>query len=151
MLVLPTRGRFGLTQRRRSLSAFEWRRLSEKGVWDEAHPRAWNGVRREANASGKPVHMGFMFDFCVEKNSEMAPEKRKYKGRAVFQGNAVVDQNYGVAIFQDLGSQPATMEAPKAADFYGCVPGHALHVADAEQAYVQAPMKGTPTWVAIPP
>ena len=63
----------------------------------------------------------------------------------------MVDQNYDAAIFQDLGSQPATMEASKAADFYGCVPGHALHVADAEQAYVQAPMKGTPTWVAIPP
>ena len=42
------------------------------------------------------------------------------------------------------------MEASRAADYYGCAPGHVLHVADAEQAYVQAPMKGTPTWVAIP-
>ena len=125
--------------------------MSEKGVWGEAHPREWNGVRREASANGESIHMGCMFDLCVETNSEMAPEKRKYKGRAVFQGNAVVDQNYDATIFLDFGSQPATMEASKATDVDGCVPGHALHVADAEQAYVQAPMKGTPTWVARPP
>ena len=93
----------------------EWKRLSDRG-WGEAHPREWSGVRREANESREPVHTGFMFDFCVEKNSGMAPEKRKYKGRAVFQGNAVVDQNYDAAIFQDLCSQPTAMEAPKAAD-----------------------------------
>ena len=68
----------------------------------------------------------------------------------MFQGNRVVDQNYDAALFQDLGSAPATMEASKAADFYGCVPGNDIQVADAEQAYVQAPMKGTPTWVALP-
>ena len=50
-----------------------------------------------------------------------------------------MDQNYDTAIFQDLGSQPATMEAPKAADCFGCAPGHAIQVADVEQAYVQAP------------
>ena len=54
-------------------------------------------------------------------------------------------------MFQDLGSAPATMEASKAADFCGCVPGNEIQVADADQAYVQAPMKGTPTWVAAAP
>ena len=50
-----------------------------------------------------------------------------------------------------MGSAPATMEASKNADFYGCAPGHEVEIADAEQAYVQAPMKGNPTWVALPP
>eukprot|EP00974_Lingulodinium_polyedra_P110417 10678474-Lingulodinium_polyedra.AAC.1 len=71
---------------------------------------------------------------------------RKYKYRVVFQGNRVVDQNYDAAIFQDLGSAPATIEASRAADAYGAAPGHETEVADVEQAYVQADMTGTPTW-----
>ena len=104
----------------------EWKRLSDNRVWDEAHPREWNDVRREANESGERIHMGVMFDVCVEKNSEMAPEKRTYKGRAVFQGNVVVAQNCDAAMLRDLGSQPATMEASKAADFY--VPPDTLYM-----------------------
>ena len=42
------------------------------------------------------------------------------------------------------------MEASKTADFYGCQEGHTIEVADAEQAYVQADMKGTPTWITLP-
>ena len=42
------------------------------------------------------------------------------------------------------------MEASKTADFYGCQQGHTIEVADAEQAYVQAEMKGLPTYVALP-
>ena len=62
----------------------------------------------------------------------------------------MVNQYYDQAIFQDLGSAPATMEAAKIADFYGCGPGNCVETADAEQAYVQAEMKGTLTWVALP-
>ena len=77
--------------------------------------------------------------------------RRKFKGRVVFQGNQDIDQNYDAAMFQDMGSAPATLEASRAADAHGCVPGHEVEVADAEQAYVQALMKGTPTYVCLPP
>ena len=80
----------------------------------------------------------------------MQPELRKYKGRAVFQGNKVVDQNWDVATSQDLGSNPANMDASRAADCYGCLPGHGLEIADAEQAYIQADLKGAETWVCLP-
>ena len=55
-----------------------------------------------------------------------------------------------MAIFQELASQPATLEASCAADAYGCLEGHTIEQADAEQAYVQAVMKGTPTYVRLP-
>ena len=42
------------------------------------------------------------------------------------------------------------MEAGKNIDCYGCFPGHSIEQADAEQAYVQADLTGTETWVAIP-
>ena len=54
-------------------------------------------------------------------------------------------------MFQDLGSSPATMEAAKAADAYGLCPGYDVEQADAEQAYVQADLKGPTTWVSLPP
>ena len=53
-------------------------------------------------------------------------------------------------MFQDLGSAPATLEAGRAADCIGCAPGSTISVADAEQAYVQAELRGTETWVALP-
>ncbi len=43
------------------------------------------------------------------------------------------------------------MDASRAADCYGCFPGHTVEIADVEQAYVQAELKGTPTWVSLPP
>ena len=49
------------------------------------------------------------------------------------------------------GGSPATMGAAKIADSFGCALGHSLEIADAVQAYVQAEMKGTSTWVCLPP
>ena len=82
------------------------------------------------------AHFGRIFAICVEKNSEF-PEgdpARKFKGRVVFQGNNVRDQNWDAALFQELSSCPATLEAAKAADAYGLSTGKVTEQADAEQA-----------------
>ena len=101
---------------------------------------------------GKTVHMGRIFGIMVEKNYELAIDdpKRKFKYRVVFQGNQVHTQNFEVAMFQDLGSSPASMEAGKAVQAFGLFPGHDIQQADAEQAYIQAELTGTETWVALP-
>ena len=97
--------------------------------------------------------MGYLFGICVHQNSELPDSdlRKKYKGRALFQGNRVVDHNFDAAMFQDLRSLPSTMEAATFADFFGSSPGHVLETADAEQAYIQADMKGIPTWICHPP
>ena len=77
--------------------------------------------------------------------------RKKFKYRVVFQGNGVINQSWEVAIFQDLGSSPACMEAGKAADCYGCFPDNSCQQADAEQAYIQADLQGATTWVSLPP
>ena len=43
------------------------------------------------------------------------------------------------------------MDSSRAADAYGCFPGHDIEIADAEQAHIQADLKGTETWVCLPP
>ena len=101
---------------------------------------------------GKKVHVGKVFEICVEKGSEL-PEGhklRKFKGRTVFQGNNVRDENADVALFSELGSSPATMEAGKAVDAYGSQPGFVNQQNDGVQAYTQALMEGVETWVELP-
>ena len=130
----------------------EWNRLCAKQVWDETTVRERDAVARDARIRGEEIHMGRIFGICTEKESELPANdpRRKYKYRVVFQGNRVINQNWEVALFQDLGSSPAAMEAGKAVDCYGSFEGHECMQEDAEQAYVQAELKGPKTWVLLP-
>ena len=103
----------------------EWLRLRNKKVWDEDSVREWSDVasearRRKLEDPTHNVHMGRLFGICVEKGSELpvGDSRRKYKYRVVFQGNRVITQNWEAALFQDMGSSPASMEAGKYAVSY---------------------------------
>ena len=94
-----------------------------------------------------------MHELCYEKNSELDEDnpRCKFKGRDVFLGDQVKDQDGNVALFRDLSSVPATMAASKFADFHGCLPGHDIQTADVTSAYLQAFLKSpSPTWVELP-
>merc|ERR1711884_507298 len=139
--------------------AKEWARLRSikhkdgVGVWDESRVAERGAVTRDANRRGVLVHFARIFDLCVEKGSELPKNdpNRKFKGRAVLQGDQVHDQYWEAAMFQDLGSSPAAMEASRAAEAYGMLPGHNIEVADADSAYTQSYLEGdTQTWVSIP-
>ena len=76
--------------------------------------------------NNKKVHIARMFSICFEKGSEL-PEgdpDRKFKGRCVVQGNDVRDENSHAAIVQEVSSSPATLEAAKSVDAYGCIEGN---------------------------
>ncbi len=118
----------------------EWNRLKEKNVWNIEVVRDMSDVAAEAKTNKKEIQFGWLFGICVEKNSEL-PEKnpaRKFKGRVVFQGNRVVNQNWDMAVFQYMGNSPATIDASRAADCYGCMLYHNVPIAYAEQVYIQA-------------
>jgi hypothetical protein len=122
----------------------EWKRLIDK-VWDVDSVREWCDVAAEASRKKKEVQLGYLFGICVEKNAELPADhpSRKFKGRVVFHGNRVVNQNWEAAVFQDMGKSPATMDASRACDcYYGSMPGNKTEIADAEQAYIQADLKG---------
>ena len=123
-----------------------------KKAWDMSSVREWEDVSKEALKKGKKVHVGKVFEICVEKGSELpaGDPLRKFKGRTVFQGNNVKDENSDTALFSELGSSPATMEAGKVLDAYGHAPGNDCQQADGKQAYTQTTLKGTETWVRLP-
>ena len=109
--------------------------------------------------------MGRLFGISTLKGSELAPgsSARYYKGRFVSQGNEVRDENADYAVFSELSSNPATLEALKAIDAFGLLPGSTTQTADAEQAYTQTTLgrnhcggnargsvRATETWVRLP-
>ena len=83
----------------------------------------------------------------VEKGSEFEVGDPR---RIVFQGNRVKDQNWQVALFNEVASAPATLEASRIADIYGCFPEHDCQGRDVEQADLRAELKGSPTWIVLP-
>ena len=94
----------------------------------------------------------FFFEICVVKGAELEDSnpQKKYKGRAVLDGSWVKDENYDVALFNEMGSSPANMQAGKVVDAYGLQEGYDIQQADAEAAYTQCELKGTETWVRLP-
>ena len=68
----------------------------------------------------------------------------------MFQGNKVKDESDMVALFSELGSAPANMEAGKALDCFGSASDNKITQGDGKQAYTQTTFKGKPTWIRIP-
>ena len=83
----------------------EWHNLECKGAWDYNTVREWSQVVKEAKGRSEKVHVGKIFETCVEKGSELQKGNplRKFKGRTVFQGNNVKDENAEQALFAELG------------------------------------------------
>ena len=121
----------------------EGEKLLEQGVWDVNSVREKRDVIRDAMRVKKKVHFARIFPTCSEKGSEL-PEggpDRKFKGRCVVQGNDK-DENSHAAIFQELSSSPATLEAAESVGAYGCMKGNETQQCDAQQAYVQSELGG---------
>jgi hypothetical protein len=130
----------------------EWGRLRFIRTWREDQVEEWDVVKARAKRAGLKIHMGVVFQICVEKYSETEKKEwlRTWKGCVVFRGNDVVGENWDVAMFQELGSGPATMVGAKFCDWYGLIRNHTNENADATQAYTQSLLSGAKTWVSLP-
>jgi hypothetical protein len=131
----------------------EWNKLHKQTCWDLSRVCEWKPLAMKAQVSGKKLHIGRVFDICVEKNSELEEgnPNRKFKGRVVFEGCYVKDERNNWAIFAEIASCPATLEAGKAADGYGLISGHDVQQADGESAYTQAKLGGKRHGADFPP
>eukprot|EP00439_Symbiodinium_sp_Y106_P079167 s520_g17.t2 len=118
----------------------EWKKLVDKGCWVEKKVREFESIASEAKNSNQKVHFGNVFEIGSLKGAELkqGDPNRKYKGRSAFQGNKVLDENADHALFAEMSSSPASMEAGKILDVFGSQPGYVIQQADANQAYTQA-------------
>ncbi len=116
--------------------------------WDDAVKKA----RRDRDPEMREIHFGHLFGIMVEKGSEYedGDERKYFKYRVVFQGNNVKDQDWEVAFFNEMASTPATLDSSRIGDMYACLPDHTVQGRDVEQAYLQAKLEGTPTYIMLP-
>ena len=98
----------------------------------------WSDVKESVQKKGIKADRSRLFGFVVQKGSELAGGKPRYKGRIVVQGNDVKDEEGNEALFNELGASPATSESAKLVDVFGLLPGHDITTADGCQAYTQA-------------
>jgi hypothetical protein len=120
----------------------EWFGQHKQGVYDFSIIREYDDVVSEARVHG----------ICVEKNYQLPKGSpgRKFKGRGLLLGNQVKNQHWEATFFQDLGNPPVTFKDSRWADFYGCIPGLNVKLADAIQAYIQVRLTGPTCWVELP-
>ena len=130
----------------------EWRNLEAKGMWRWEMLTAWDVVAAKARAEGREIHFRNLFGFMAEKGSEfeVGDPRRYLKYRVVFQGNMVKDQSWDIALFQEMASTPATLQASKCVDAYACIPNPSPSGLAVEQAYLVATLKGPATYVMLP-
>ena len=129
----------------------EWKKLESKRVWLLETVRDWRDVQREARDGHRKAFLGDVVGLCVEKGAELPEKLRKYKGRYVYRGDWVRDENSEVTLFNALSSSPATLESSKFIDAIGMQPGYQIMQSDATQAYVQAKLKDKDEyWVSLP-
>ena len=102
--------------------------------------------------------MGRLFDFVVDKHSELAHlGKSKFKGRVVFQGNNVKDETGLAALFAEAASSASHIECSKLLDAVASLPHCHGQQSDAVSAYTQALLYGdgridnVDIWVELPP
>ena len=88
------------------LETLRWPDKKGHGTWDISKVAEWSDVKRRAQAAGEDAHVGRVAELCFEKGSELKPDdaRRIMKGRAVFPGDQVKDQDGKWAIYAELGS-----------------------------------------------
>ena len=97
---------------------------------------------------------------CHQKNAELDESLRKYKGRIVFRGDNVKDEDGFRAVFSEQGSSVAHMAAAKFIDAIAHMPGCSGEDSDAVGAYTQIRLSEAArllgigvlpeTWITIP-
>ena len=94
-------------------------------------------------------------DLCFEKNSQLEEKLRKYKGRVVFRGDQVKDEDGISGVFTDQGSSWSHMASAKFLDAIARMPGCSGGDSDADSAYTQVELASmedsVETWVSILP
>jgi hypothetical protein len=134
----------------------EAEKLKSRGTWDISSVREWYQVAKEATSANKKVHVGRIFPIVVEKNAELPTghPDRKFKGRIVFGGDQVTDEHNATAIFQELATSPASLEASNILDAYSLLPGNTGEQNDGTQAFTQAELgnvhSSVVTWARLP-
>ena len=77
----------------------------------------------ELTGDAPTVHFGELMELCHEKHSELPPDQRGYKGRVVFRGDQVKDEQGYWAVFNEQGASVTHLSAGTILDAIARMPG----------------------------
>ena len=101
--------------------------------------KPYHEVAERVTKTGKNIYLGRTLPLYHIKHSELPAEFHVYKGRVVFGGNQIKDENGVPAIFAEQGTSASHMVCAKFLDALARTPGCSGQGADACKAYTQAP------------
>ena len=113
------------------------------------HPVEWSKVKRE-----DPRATVMRLNFILSSKHDESPAKRKLKARAVLQGNLQRDGQGTIMQLDESGmvSDPLTFAELRSVVMAGLLqPDGWVEQADAEAAYLTAPMQGDAIYARVPP
>ena len=96
--------------------------MSNIKSWDLASVREHYDLVAYARKTGKQIYFGRLFPLCHIKHSELAAQFHVYKGRVVFGGHDVRDEEGIKAVFQEQGTSASHMVCAKILDALARMP-----------------------------
>ena len=80
------------------------------------------------------THSGRLMELCHVKNAELSEDQQSYKGRIVFRGDNVRDEEGFRGVFSEQSTSSARMAATKFLDAIARFPGNDGEDSDARKA-----------------
>ena len=93
--------------------------------------------KNERKKTSVKYHFGSLCELCHLKNAEMEEHLQSYKGRVIFRGDIVRDEDGIYAVFSEQGASASHTAATKVIDAIAHMPGMGGSDADAKAAYTQ--------------
>ena len=101
----------------------EWKKLEDRTAWDLSQVWERTKVQQWAKRKNYTVHFGTLTTLCHIKHSELAEIYRVYKGRVVFRGDNIKDEDGYLAVFSEQGTSASHSSAAKFLDAIAHFPG----------------------------
>ena len=103
-------------------------------TWDDDTVAPLYQIRNWARSAGAHIKVAELLTLVGIKHHELEPSQWKWKGRIVYRGDQVRDQDNNLLLFDQTATTPTSLIALNAAIWYACRKGHAASCSDAIQA-----------------
>ena len=127
--------------------------LRANKTWLDETAAELSVLKARARSQGIRVKVADLLTLCGIKHHELSPELWKYKGRIVYRGDNIRDQNDQIILFDETSTTPTSLVALNLCLWFGCRAGCKTSGADAVQAFLQSDLdEGSfeETWVILP-
>ena len=124
--------------------------LRKNNTWDDHSVTTLSNLKYQSKVSRNKVKIANLLTLCGVKHWEQDISCLKYKGRIVYRGDDIRDAEGTQVVFDPIetSTNPTALIALNLILFFGIMKGNTLSLADAVQAFLQAPLLEE-TWVVL--